>query len=74
MLLWTLIFQNVELRTRTFTQVIELCFNDLIFQILYVTPIRGETIDNEIEISSEHVKVYINLIFLKKVWNYFWKE
>ena len=67
MLLWTLIFQNVELRTRTFTQVIELCFNDLIFQILYVTPIRGETIDNEIEISSEHVKVYINLIFLKKV-------
>ena len=70
MLLWTLIFQNVELRTRTFTQVIELCFNDLIFQIFtvtYVTPIRGETIDNEIEISSEHVKVYINLIFLKKV-------
>ena len=67
MLLWTLIFQNVELRTRTFTQVIELCFNDLIFQILYVTPIRGETIDNEIEISSEHVKVYINLLFSKKV-------
>ena len=28
--------------------------------------IRGETIDNEIEISSEHEKVYINMLFSKK--------
>ena len=48
-------FQNEELRTRTFP----------IFTVRNVTPIWGETIDNEIEIFSEHEKVYINLLFSK---------
>ena len=59
----------MELTTRTFSQFIELCLPRFGFPNINGNrryPVRGETIDNEFEISSEHEKVYINILFSKK--------
>lgn len=56
----------MELTTRTFSQFIELCLPRFGFPNINGNrryPVRGETIDNEFEISSEHEKVYINILF-----------